>query len=480
MFREFDFITSKKQKLIVTVFLPWILSLLFEYSPLLSFLIAWAGSLFIFYCTIFSPIRCLPVDGALCSRLMRPMVLLQVVFAGFMCCTSIFYFLNHVGYEFLTDVNEKNFVVNSSTYQLANCQRFYLLAHAFLVVGLVLANKPHVDISYRFNKNPDRLLISSTIVVFLTSILLNKLPGLLQFSFMLRCLAEFIATLTLVKGLHLRNMKFIAFGGGLFVYDLLSSSLTGYKEGVIIKVLLLLFLLLPYYRKVVYALSLPVLLTLFYVLPTLATIIRAEVWTGTASSEQARSEAYQTLMSADPLNEIRSNNWNFLKDRFSEIGMFTKYVSYVPLQHGYYQFEILENSISALIPRVLWEDKPDTEKLSMERVYESGVVNRLSDVSAKTRPIVDGYLSGGAFGICIVMLVYGLTAQAICNQAERYFGGYETGCIIVFNGIFQQLWRGNNLEFLINNVFYGYLLMLFLFYLLRIFKVLSPIYARGL
>jgi hypothetical protein len=475
MFKESNSYSSRKHKLIVTIFSPWLLSMAFGHTPLISYLIAWAGSFFIFYFSILSPIRCVPIDGVLSKRAMRPIVILQLVFAGFMCCTSIFYFLDHIGFEFFNNVNRTNFVVNSSTYQIANCQRYYLLAHAFLVVGLVLANKKQVEISYRFNKSTEKLLLPTTIIAVLTSIFLSKLAALAQFSFMLWYLAEFSGTLALVKGLHGKDIKMILFGGGFFMYNLLSTSLTGYKEGVIITVILFFFLLLAYFKKIVYTLFLPVTVALFYVLPTLATTIRAEVWTGTATNEQARVEAYQTLMSDDPLDEIRNTNWNFLKDRFSEIGMFTRFVSFVPSQHEYYQFEILKNSLTAIVPRAFWPGKPDTEELSMQRVYQSGVVNRLSEVSAKTRPIVDGYLSGGAIGICLVMLGYGLVAQAICNQAERFFGGYETGCIVVFNGIFQQLWRGNNLEFLVNNVFYGYLLMICLFHMLRVLKVLSPV-----
>ncbi|MDB5021324.1 MAG: hypothetical protein JWQ28_2451 [Pedobacter sp.] len=475
MFEDMHRLSGTKQKLIISVFLPWVLSMLFGGSPLISFNIAWLGSFFIFYCSILSPIRCVSTDASNSKRAMRPIVLLQLVFAGFMCSTSIFYFLDHLGYEFFTDVNRRNFVVNTTTYQLANCQRYYVLAHACLVAGLVIASRQQITVSYVLSRKSDSALIKASVISFMVSVLLSKLPAFVQFSLMLRYVAEFGATLILVKGLHGKNVRMVLFGGGFFLYNLLSSSLTGYKEGVIIKVIILFFILLPYYKKQVLALCLPTMLILFYILPTLATTIRANVWTGDATSEQARNVVYQTLISADPLDEISNTNWIFLEDRFSEIGMFTQYVSFVPFQHDYYTSEILGNSLAALIPRALWENKPDTEKLSMQRVYDSGVVNRLSDVSAKTRPIVDGYLAGGTVGICIVMLVYGLTAQAICNQAERMFGGYETGCIIVFNGIFQQLWRGNNLEFLINNVFYGYLLMLFLFQVLKRFDVLSPV-----
>jgi hypothetical protein len=251
------------------------------------------------------------------------------------------------------------------------------------------------------------------------------------------------------------------------MYHLVQSTLTGYKEGVIVSVLILLGMLFPYYKKVVSIVCIPVICLLLYTLPTLAGMIRAEAWDGRSTAVEARADAFRTLFSPDPGSEIRTNNWNFLKDRFNEIGMFSNYTKYVPVQHDYLSFDILWNSLIALIPRVLWADKPDTEQISMERVYAYGAINRLSDVSAKTRPVVDGYLSGGAIGVFLVLFLYGLIAQKLSNKGERYFGGYEIGCTIIFNGIFQQLWRGNNLEFLLNNILYGYILMMLIFHLLK-------------
>jgi hypothetical protein len=475
MFKEANTTGNRKSKLTIAIFLPWILSLMFAQSPIYSYLIAWSGSFFIFYCTILSPIRCVSQDEELRKRIMRPIVLLQLVFAGFMCCTSIFFFLNHIGYEYLHNVNANNFVINDTTYQLANCQRYYVLAHAALVVGLILVNEQSPPIFYTFNKRTDQILIPISILSFVCALVLSRLPAMAQFSYMLRYVAAFSGTLTLVKGIRYRNTKLVVYGATWYVYDLLSSSLTGYKEGVIINILLLLFLLYPYYTKLISYLCVPILGGLLYILPTLATTIRAQVWSGSDTAEQARSDAFRLLTSTDPVADIQQTNWDFLNTRFSEVGMFTQFVVFVPFQHDYYGFQILKNSLYSLVPRALWENKPNTEALSMQRVYEAGVINRQSDASAKTRPIVDGYLSGGPIGIVLVMLFYGIIAQLCCNQAERYFGGYETGCIVFFNGVFQQLWRGNNLEFLINNVFYGFILMMFLFHLLRFLKILLPI-----
>jgi hypothetical protein len=207
-----------------------------------------------------------------------------------------------------------------------------------------------------------------------------------------------------------------------------------------------------------------------YFLPTLTTIVRKESWTGNKSPTAARAEALDVFTSGRHDQLIINNNWAFLTNRLSEIGMFSKYIRHTPEVQPYYGFEILKNSFYALIPRAFWSQKPATENTSMERVYRAGVVNRLSTVSAKTRTTTDGYLSAGMPGVFITMIIYGIIAQWLCNKAEELFGNYELGCIVIFNGIFQPLWRGNNWEFILNNIVYGYILMLLIFYAFRYLK----------
>lgn len=147
--------------------------------------------------------------------------------------------------------------------------------------------------------------------------------------------------------------------------------------------------------------------------------------------------------------------------------MFTKYVSYVPEFHNYYGLQIIGDSFLALLPRIFWSEKPSTELVSMQRVYDAGIVDRSSSISAKTRPVVDGYLMYGNIGVFLSMLLYGILTQVICNKAENLFGGYDMGCVVMFNSLFQQLWRGNNFEFLLNNVFYAFLLMYLIYGIMR-------------
>jgi hypothetical protein len=187
--------------------------------------------------------------------------------------------------------------------------------------------------------------------------------------------------------------------------------------------------------------------------------MREKSWQNGNSTSSARDQAYQTFFNEENDQMILETNWKFLTNRFSEIGMFVKYVKHTPDHQDYIGTEIINNVVISLVPRFLWEEKPITEHVAMQRVYDAGVAKTSSNVSAKTRPVVDGYLIAGAMGVVLVMLSYGMVTQMIFNTAERLFGGYELGGIVIFNSLFQQLWRGNTLEFLVNNIICGLLLM---------------------
>ncbi|WP_214225786.1 exosortase Y-associated Wzy-like protein [Pedobacter sp. B4-66] len=440
--------------------MPLILAEITGFYPALSYSIAWVGSSLIFYLTLFSPFRYLSHDLPLQYQIMRPIILIQLIFAGFMCCTSIFYFTDHFDSESLSNI--------------AKCQRLALLAHAAIVTGMILLTKPLPIIKYKLISS-EGLLYKLCIICYVISSILNYAPALIQFKHSLLFISITSSAYLLIKGMINCLPIPLIFGGISFGLNILNSTLTGYKESIIINVLLLGFLAFPYYKKTILTLAIPCIYLLMYALPTFTSVIRAQSWLSGKPKELARQEAYQTFFDENKEDLINTTNKEFLTNRLSEIGMFTQYVKQVPNQHPYYGLEILTNSLLALIPRAFWEEKPDTEKVAMERVYVLNVANRLSNVSAKTRPVVDGYLSGGAFGVFIVMLTYGLTTQWLCNTAEKLFGGYQLGCIIMFNSIFQQLWRGNTFEFLLNNILYGYVLMLIIFWTMRITKLLNPI-----
>lgn len=438
-----------KLKVIVPLYFPLALSFAVKYYGSLSYFIAWAGSFYIFYLTIFSPLSFLNTDRPLSQQLMRPIILTQLVFAGFMCCTSIFYFLNQL------EIDPYNMEEIQVT---AQCQRLLLLGHAAMATGIISMTERR-ECSKIKDFGNDRLLLNIAIVAYIISLITGSIPFISQIKYPMMNVAMSCGAYFLVQGLWKNQLGQLLFGSLISVVLMLNASLTGYKEGIITLVILIGFMAYPYFQKTITVLFIPTVCLLLYILPTFTTIIRSESWLQGKPAEQARKTAYQTFFNEEKDDQIIVNNHKFLVGRLTEIGMFRIYVTTVPQILPYYNLEIFRNALYGLLPRALWKNKPNTEKTAMKRVYECGVAERSSAVSAKTRPVVDGYLSAGAFGIFLYMLIYGICTQHICNKAEQLFNGYTFGCTIIFNSIFQPLWRGNTLEFLLNNVAYGYLLM---------------------
>jgi hypothetical protein len=111
----------------------------------------------------------------------------------------------------------------------------------------------------------------------------------------------------------------------------------------------------------------------------------------------------------------------------------------------------------------------------MKRVYDAGVVNEHSTVSAKPAFVVDAYLSAGGFGVFIFLFLYGATAQLISTKAEYLFGGYILGTALIFSGLFQIMWRGLSFEFLINTVFWSYITMLIIHKIFLTTRILEEV-----
>lgn len=454
-----------RQKVLILIYIPWIIAVSVQIDPVVSYLVAWLGSFFIFYWTLFSRVKYIPHDLPLSKMVMRPIILIQLIFAGFMCCTSIFYFLDHLGYEYFTKVTIMPFRVTEETYNLAKAQRMSLLAHAALVTGIIVETKQFPVIKHKLNLNFDFFLIWLCVACYIAGVAASRFSSIIQFSFGLINISITCSAYVFVRGIVTRKRGYMIFGGGLFIFNFLASTLTGYKESIIINVIIISFLLYPYYKKLILILTIPTVYMLLYILPTFATIMRSQSWSGAKTAQQAREEALHTILTNDV--KIDETNWGFLTGRLSEISMFTQFIKHIPDKHEYYGLEIVENSLLAVIPRALWQNKFVTERVSMERVYEAGVADRISSVSAKTRPVVDGYVSAGFIGVFLSIFIYGWLAQFICNKAEEWFGGYELGCIIVFNAIFQNLWRGNNFEFILNNIVYGFISMYAIFWILK-------------
>jgi hypothetical protein len=455
------------------LFIPWALSLTFQSNPVLSFLTAWAGSFFIFYMTLTGKIQPLPTDRPLSDQLMRPIFLVQIIFAGYTCCTSIFYFLSVLGYQNFHSPN-LFYLVDSGLLQItAQCQRYYCLGHAAFATGILMFMKYPIKQKYDYdNKKLPNLLLLFALISFPLSEVFLRAPGLSQFYTQLNTLSFISGTLALAFAIPLKNVRNTIICLVLFLFNFYTALTSGFKEPIIISVLVLGIFLYPNYKKLVAAIFVPLLILLFFLLPTFNSVFRANAWSGD-NTDDATQQAIDATLNND--GSLGDTNWAFLTNRLSEIDMFTKFVQSTPDNVPFYKTKLLQQSAEAIVPRLFWPSKPSTEDLIMERVYDAGVVYRGEQVSAKPAFIVDAYLSYGGWGVLMAMFAYGALAQIIDNKAEELFGGYILGTALIFSGLFQIFWRGLSFEFIINVIFWSYITMLIIFKMLRAKNILNEI-----
>jgi len=455
------------------LFLPWAISLLFQSFSTASYFIAWLGSFFIFFVTLTGKIKPLPNDRTFAEQLMRPIFIIQIIFAGYMACTSIFYFLSILGYEYLSKTNAALAIDQDALDLAAQCQRYYCLGHAAFVSGiLIFMNYPVKQKYYIEKEKLANLLLMTALITFPVSIFFARIPGLSQFYFQLSALSFISGTLALAFALPLQKVMNTLICLALYAFNFYQALTSGFKEPIIISVLVLGVFLYPNYKKIVTIVFVPALILLFVFLPAYVSNFRGNVWSGEESADDATQIALNATLNKDADD---NTNWGFLVYRLSEIEMFTKFVKSTPAKVDFYGTQLVKQSAVAIVPRVFWPSKPITEDLIMERVYSAGVVNRSSNVSAKPAFIVDAYLSYGGIGVFIFLFAYGAMAQIIACKAEKLFGGYILGTALIFSGLFQIFWRGLSFEFLINSVFWSYITMLVVFKILRSRNILKEI-----
>jgi len=445
------------------LFVPWGLSVLFKLDPIVSYFLAWLGSFLIFYLTMSGWVKPIPNDRPMAEQLMRPIFLIQIIFAGYSCCTTIFYFFDVLGY---VDFHKSTafFLIDNERLELtAQCQRYYCLAHASFATGVLYFMRYPVKQKYYFKTEKiANLLLIAALIAYPVSIIFSRVPGLLQFAFQFTSLSFIAGTLALAFAIPLRKIWNTLICLFLYGSNFYQALISGYKEPIIISILVLGIFLYPTYKKAVLVTFIPLLLALFIFLPTYNKIFRQSAWAGDVDVDQASQLALDAALNKSAGSSLGADesNWDFLSYRLSEIDMFKDFVKSTPNRIDFYGNVLLKQSAIALVPRIFWPDKPITEELVMERVYDAEVINRGSNVSAKPAFIVDAYLYDGTPGVFIWLLIYGAVAQLISLKAEKLFGGYILGTALIFSGLFQILWRGLSFEFLINSVFWAYVSML--------------------
>ncbi|MCS4136375.1 exosortase Y-associated Wzy-like protein [Salinibacter ruber] len=458
------------------LYLPWGLAHLLYQAPVLSYGIAWAGSVFIFAVSVMGLIRPLPGDRPVHRQLFRPLFLMQGFFAGYFCLTSIFY---------VWKLMSEGGSTPGELQRVAAAQRYYVLGHAAFVTGLLSVMDYRSSGRWQFRTSLSRaqLALSLAVGALLLALILDQLPGLGQFVGKLRALAPVATILSFALALRDGELKTGFVGFTLYGYILFRAFLTGWKESIMVALALFVLYLYPGYRRTALFLGAIGLIVSITIVPAYNETYRELNWKQGVAEEKAAAVALGQLTTGDV--DIREEAWTFLRNRATQIGQFTQYIEHTPQREPYYGFSIIERAVVFLTPRVLWPEKPYVEKVVMQRVYRSGLTSPSSGVSMKPQNIVDGYLSGGGVGVFLTCLIMGLVATWASRMVEAWFGGYAIGTQAVYVALFFSVVRQNSFEYWLNAVFWSFVFAVIVFVSLRELGVLcrtskSPRSAQGI
>ncbi|MCK6601724.1 MAG: hypothetical protein L6Q77_07845 [Bacteroidetes bacterium] len=426
-------------------------------EPVWVFFTSWFSSVLILILSISGLIVPHPPDRHWTQQIFRPVFLTQALFIGFTCISPLFYFADKLGFVFF-DWNPENVSSAEGLFYLAECQRLYLLGQIGYTIGLLsfsdYSAKPVWKLQIR---NQTVVLLNLGLMLMVVSTGLAFVPGLEQLAKKFLVLGYVSVIFCLGVAINEHNRRMVWFSSLIVIFALGYSLLTGSKEDSIIVMVILGLILFPVFRLKIVIPGLIVIYLWFAIMPVFSVVYRNYGWFGGYGKIDAALMTIEDI-SAMPKSDYQAKNWAFFTKRFSEVSMFEVFRRNTPEFVDFYGFEIINNSILALIPRFVWPDKPIAEMVAMERVWEAGIVERDTAVSAKTHYFVDSYLSFGATGVFFFLLLLGSLTAYASVFTERLFGGYYWGSAIMFTGLFRILWTGTSFEFVFNAILYSFLL----------------------
>ena len=385
-------------------------------------------------------------------RILQPLYLVHGIFAGYGFVTAIFYWLDLNG---IRPVGIGGGSVPGEIAGAAEAQRYYVLAHAALASGLIMGGQTRRIRQFRFSWDGSTagLLLLVSGVASLGSIVMGYVPGMGQ-------LETVLSRLGFVAGASSFGPSLAGSGRAWFPVSLVLNLIflalaiaSGWKEEVIVWLVLVGLGTFPFFPKLTLILGPSLFLGSLVFLPLMSNVVRQLSWGGDVSKTAAVGAGIRVI-SGSSSEEIIEATWDFATGRLSESSMFVRYIDSVNQGTPREGLSILRQSLLAPVPRILWPAKPILETMVMQRVYDHGVVSDLSAVSAKPHPVVDAYLVGGALGIIGCFLCLGLLGSWAFAFCRDHFGGMFLGGVF-FNGLFSMLWRGNAFEFMAATLFWS-------------------------
>ncbi len=198
---------------ILILFLPLVPAYLFSGDPVLSYSAAWLGSVFLLIASVSGWLVPLADDLPFAQQIMRPIIIIQFIFVGFNFITSIFYFLDTLGVQDFVLTNAE--IDETRLLVVAECQRYYLLGHVFLLAGIYSKGFEIKKASYLQIEDIPRFLLILSGVTLAMNILSSSIGGLGQLSKQFQNLNFLSITESFCYAITSRNRKYILFGNSV-------------------------------------------------------------------------------------------------------------------------------------------------------------------------------------------------------------------------------------------------------------------------
>ena len=321
---------------------------------------------------------------------------------------------------------------------IAECQRLMLLAHASVTAGMKLIGFAYDKPKYVVPSIPPFSLLIISLISLGLGTLLSSSPLLFQLSQKILGISIAAVSLDIVLCIRYRRRNNLVMALALLGLNLLQQAVSGWKGNLLWTTITLAVMLYPLMPKRVLIGGLAFMLFWALYFYPFGLALRPLLWYEGVEQDRAVEMSMERALNMS-LDERLETVWGAMVVRANDLNQFVNYVEYVPANHPYYQFDIVSDAMIALVPRVVWSDKPDMEKISMQRVYEAGIVSRQAQVSAKSNYYQDAYLSWGAGGVILACLFFGALAMLFSRICERLFGGYEIGTCLIYTSFFSTI-----------------------------------------
>jgi hypothetical protein len=461
--------------LLFLLYIPYLFTLTISpTSPKELFWTCWFGHFAIYALSFSGILTPLPKDRPFFKQFFRPFIYTQLIYTTYTGVSSIFYFVDSLGYFFFTKTAVE--VSTADLYMIANIEQYQLLAHTTLAHGLLITTK-------KYPNNPSEFYYNNSIiekdfykvvtVVIIVFVILSNTGAFSGIATKLATILTNLFLLSFARGLEI-GKKIIVSGIVLLLVVTLAAT-SGMKEGI---ATIGIFFILYFFPKK------PILTTIFaliggyyffdFYIP-LTVYIRKYSWYGQSSAFEV-VELYWTEYTQNLLVDKDKLQWSFLTQRLNLIGTSIKYFEYVPTIREFFGWNLIDNMLMSIIPAGLRWDNLTIDGTAMARAIECGAVEKFivdGGTSVKPTFFEDSYILGGASTIAICHLLWGYLANLMGVWCEKLFGGYEIGCIVMYLGACGQFNGVPCFENAFSSTFYSFVLIIVLFYTFKQFNFLE-------